>query len=949
MAGLIFLISAAFIFAVVGVIALLVKTSGQGELLREYGKRIALLEEGMSSFVSGKAPFVGAPSVGAGETGTESAVPAAAPVAADSPGGGAFSWGSPVEVAGDLPPLEEASRDLPPPAPEAAPLQAEPSAASSQADSDGAGEPPSPLAEAVGSFVRGGNLWVSGGVILLIVGFGTLIAYLASRGFFTLEMGIAAAAAAGLAMILGGWFQRRKRRIYFLVLQGGGMGLLYLSVFAAHRFTPWISAPAALLLISLLIPPGVVLAVFQRAQVLAVFAFLGGFAAPLLLSFPVRGGHVFLFSFYGVLAAGVFIISRFRSWSFLNLLAFLCVFGTALRWVMGDYRPSLFWSAQPFLLFYILLFTLLGLKPLGGKRKASPLPADHFVLLGTPFAAALLEWKIFSFVEHGYALVSLGFSAFYLLLALFILKFRREGMELIIRGFLSLAVFLANLAIPLELNPDVTGAIWAAEGALIFLLGLQRNSWPVSLGGLILHGGATAAFLAAFPLSAASPPFRGAPFTGSLIIGAAALVMAVLPGRYRDGEGKNLFAGGAFAPLALTLWGLSWWFLGWFFEFRRVVNGPEETFLVFTLLSSLGFYALARLLPFPLFKLALIPAPAFALYRVLGVVVSRTLAFFPREGSWIFSHNFFNRRGLISWLSFIFLEALLIILEGRKKRDSPGEEKPYSLRTFLVLLTTLILLSSSGRALTREWGLSESWTSLAGLLPLYALLVLIPFFPEPWRFSSFFRKTNLLMLPLGAALGLALWFIATLFIFGSPRPLPFYLPFLNPLDLLEGLCIAVFLFWRLGPSGRPAGPGEAEERPLISGAGLFVIADLAVFFWIIAVISRCLHFYGGVSRSALAGSGGFRISLFAFLGLYGILHIIGGRRIKNRPLWIAGAVMILLDISKFLILDLAGTGAGVRILSFFISGLILLFIGWAAPLPPVLKNREAETPAAGGE
>jgi uncharacterized membrane protein len=810
--------------------------------------------------------------------------------------------------------------------------------------------------EALGRFIRGGNLWVSGGVILLIAGFGVLIAYLANRGFFTLEMGIAAAALAGLVMILGGWFQRRKRRVYFLVLQGGGMGLLYLSIFAAHRFTSWISAPAALLLVSLLIPPLAVLAVFQRAQVLAVFAFLGGFAAPLLLSSPAGGGHVFLFAFYGVLAAGVFIISRFRSWSFLNLLAFLCVFGTALRWVMGSYRPSLFWSVEPFLLFYILLFTLLGLKPFGRKGGA-PLPADHFILLGTPFAAALLEWKLFSFIEHGYALVSLGFSAFYLLFALFILKFWRREMELVIRGFLSLALFLANLAIPLELNPEVTGALWAAEGALIFLFGLQRDSWPLSLGGLILHGGAAAAFAAGFSRASFSPPFRGAAFTGSLIIAVSALVMGALAGRYRtrEGERKNLFAGAAFAPfsLAITLWGLSWWFPGWFFEFRRVLNNPGEAFLVFTVLSAAGFYGLARLLPFSPFKLALVPAPVFALYRVLAVLIHRVTAFFPREGSWIFSHNFFDPRGLIPWLLFIVLEALLIILEGRKKRDAPGEERPYSLWTFAVLLITLILLASSGRALTREWRLSESWTSLAGLLPLYALLILIPLFPDRERFSSFFRKTNLFALPLGVSLVLALWFIATLFMFGSPRPLPFYVPLLNPLDLLEGLCIAAFLFWQLKSSfpgrfgGRAADRREAPaEKPFIPREGLFVIADLAVFLWIAAVISRCLHFYGGVSRSAMAGSGGFRISLFVFLGLYGIVHIIGGRRIKNRPLWIAGAVMILLDISKFLILDLAGTGAGLRILSFFVSGLILLFIGWAAPLPPDLK--EAEGPASEG-
>jgi uncharacterized membrane protein len=48
-------------------------------------------------------------------------------------------------------------------------------------------------------------------------------------------------------------------------------------------------------------------------------------------------------------------------------------------------------------------------------------------------------------------------------------------------------------------------------------------------------------------------------------------------------------------------------------------------------------------------------------------------------------------------------------------------------------------------------------------------------------------------------------------------------------------------------------------------------------------------------------------------------------------------VLTLADIAKLILLDMANTGTLARIASFFIAGLILLFIGWAAPLPPSLK------------
>jgi uncharacterized membrane protein len=48
------------------------------------------------------------------------------------------------------------------------------------------------------------------------------------------------------------------------------------------------------------------------------------------------------------------------------------------------------------------------------------------------------------------------------------------------------------------------------------------------------------------------------------------------------------------------------------------------------------------------------------------------------------------------------------------------------------------------------------------------------------------------------------------------------------------------------------------------------------------------------------------------------------------------------DIGKFIILDLAEAGAVIRIISFFIAGLALLFIGWAAPLPPASSGEGYE-------
>jgi len=277
------------------------------------------------------------------------------------------------------------------------------------------------LTDAIVSFVRGGNLWAAGGVALLTAGFATFITYVARRGFFTVEMGIATAAVFGLLMILFGWRFRSKRPGYFLILQGGGLGILYLSVYAAHKFTQYFNIPLSLALMTLLIFPMVILALFQNAQVLAVLAFIGGFATPLLLS----GGsenHLFLFCYYLILNGGVLAIGYFRPWKGLNLAAFFFTFAVSLSWVMARYRSEFFLSSEPFFLAYIITFTVLGLWGLKNQNYRFQHYSDLILILGTPAAAAVLQWKIFSFIEHGYAIIALTFSIFYLLIATAIFK-----------------------------------------------------------------------------------------------------------------------------------------------------------------------------------------------------------------------------------------------------------------------------------------------------------------------------------------------------------------------------------------------------------------------------------------------------------------------------------------------------------------------------------------------
>jgi len=681
------------------------------------------------------------------------------------------------------------------------------------------------LTDNIVSFVRGGNLWAAGGVALLTAGFAALITYLARRGFFTVDMGISASAFAGLFMILFGWRFRRKRPGYFLILQGGGLGILYLSVYAAHKFTSHFSAPLSLALMTLLIPPMVILALFQNAQVLAVLAFIGGFATPLLL---LNGSenHLFLFCYYLILNAGVLAIGYFRRWKGLNLAAFFFTFAVSLFWTMTGYRPEFFFSSEPFILAYIIIFTVLGLWGLRNQEYRFQHYSDIILILGTPVAAAAIQWKIFSFIAHGYAIIALAFSVFYLMLAVLIFKMNEK---------------------------------------------LSRRKDEA---------------------------------------------------RRTEDAKQNL-------PIwIIAIWGFAWWFGGWRYELSQIFSAPGGAFLLLVSLSAIFFWAVAAFFNLKFFIAGMVPAPITAAVTVIAVLGGDIFNY--SSGKPIFSYNFFDSSRINSWALFLILQALSFFFLRPKTAEAIERIKYQTLepawfrdtRLFIVILTALAVFGATGRFYAISLGLSESWVSLAGLFPIFAALVILPFGK---------RKLLFFILPLLLSGVLGLWFFISLFRSGDPSPLPFYLPVINFLDLLEGICIFCVHFWRIRIK---------DEMPAKTKRAFFATEDVFVFIWIVSILARSVHNFADLSWRALPASDEFQLCLLVFWALYGILHIVTGHRKKNRALWIAGAVLITADIAKLILFDMRGIGAVPRILSFFGAGFVLLFIGWAAPLPPPVAEEK---------
>ncbi len=393
------------------------------------------------------------------------------------------------------------------------------------------------LIAAARAWLLGGNTLLRVGVLLLFLGLAFLLRYATEGVVLPVALRYAAVAAGAIALLGLGWWLRRRNPSYALVLQGTGIAVLYLTVFAAMRLHPLLDPGMAFALLLLVTLCSAILAVIQDALGLAAAAALGGFAAPILTS-TGSGDHVALFSYFALLNAGIFAIAWFKAWRLLNLIGFVGTFGIGFAWGMRSYTPELLGSTQPFLLLFFVMYLGIGLLFARRKlREAAEAPSergellhwslrqgdyvDATALLGPPLVGFGLQLALVRHIEFAAAYSALALGLLYLGLARLLAQRGGARLLLLMEGCLALGVVFATLAIPLALDARWTSAAWAVEGAGIFWLGLRQRRRLARAFALLLQAGAALAFVADLDLGTETL-LAGSPL-GALMLGAALL------------------------------------------------------------------------------------------------------------------------------------------------------------------------------------------------------------------------------------------------------------------------------------------------------------------------------------------------------------------------------------------------------------------------------------------
>ncbi len=773
--------------------------------------------------------------------------------------------------------------------------------------------PDLPLIAAIKRFVTGGNTLVQAGVVVLFFGVAFLLRYLAEHSHVSIEVRLSAIAVGALALLTLGWRLRGRRSGYALALQGGGVGILYLTVFAALRLYGLLPPTLAFVILTAIAVLSAALAVLQDSSAFALIGVIGGFLAPLLAA-TGEGSHVVLFSYYAVLNFGIALIAWFKAWRPLNVAGFLFTFAIATVWGVLKYQPQDFASTEPFLIVFFLLYV--GIAVLFTLRQPLNLRGyvDGPLVFGTPIAAFGLQSGMLSHDAMALAYSALTLSAFYLLLTYGLRRRGDASQALLGESFLGLSVAFFTLAIPLALGSRLNSAAWALEGASLVWIGCRQDRRAARVVGtlLILASGCLLVRELQYPGHWQLP----LSLTPSVLLVSVACLFAM--SRLDRCAALRSYE----LPYAHVLFGagLLSWLAGGLCE---LPNGVPASYLS---AASLGFWSLSAWLLSELDRRAALRRAARAALCLLPVMYAFFAAALARG-----THPF-AAAGSLAWpLAF----AVFYVLAHRHESATRPEVRS-ALQTFCAWLLCLILGWESGWVVHLGVGAGAAeWMQAARIVPPALILGLLPRLVNrvAWPFAAH-RVTYLCIVGTGLSFGLAAWSLLGNFLLeGNAAPLP-YVPLLNPLDLAQGLVLLLLL--RHWLTLRAQSLLGRRVDPWLPPA---VLATLT-FVWLNGVLLRSLHQWIGVPLriDALAASTIVETSVSIFWSVLALAAMLLASRKGNRPAWMVGAVLLTLVILKLFLVDLSSVGSIERIVSFVGVGLAMLVVGYFSPLPPRPKE-----------
>ncbi len=327
------------------------------------------------------------------------------------------------------------------------------------------------------------------GVIAILFGVGFFIKFSFDNNLIGETGRVILGLAIGLGFIgAGEWFYRKYPK-YAFFLTGGGIAILYLSLYSAFGFYQMIDQLTAFLGMILVTLFSVVLSVRYNSIAIAGIALLGGFLTPLLISSSVVN-DIGQLTYIALLDLGLFALAFFRNW---KQLVWGTAVGTVLlvgSWFFGNYDTSKLFMTEFYFTLYWAIFTASTIVFYYFNDK-KPTNGDFGLMLVTGLLYMSVSYGILYADYSAYiGLLPLFLTAVYTVIALIGSNAKKETKALVYLP-VGMAVLFLTLVFPIQFDGYWITIAWFVEaGVMAWVAHLLRSrivsySIPIFALGLL--------------------------------------------------------------------------------------------------------------------------------------------------------------------------------------------------------------------------------------------------------------------------------------------------------------------------------------------------------------------------------------------------------------------------------------------------------------------------------
>lgn len=300
------------------------------------------------------------------------------------------------------------------------------------------------------------------GIFTLVLGIGYFVKYAIDKNWIgeTARAGIGLAVGAGI--MLAGHFLRKNYAVFASIITGGGIAVLYFTTTIAFREYHLFSQNTAFIITTLVTVVSIALAYYYKSEVLIIFAMLGGFSAPLMIS-TGQSNYLFLFTYLTLLNVGMLTTAFLKHWKSMGWTSYVFTSIYLFFWTLR--QPELL-----SIVFYIINYIIFYIFALQDHIKRNILsPWDTLMLVLINFSSIIGLIYIFNTLSYEpviiFPLLFAGVNALLLLR-----EYGKKNFGYSYSIFAGLTISLVTIAVALQFKSHLITSVWAVEASLLLYI-----------------------------------------------------------------------------------------------------------------------------------------------------------------------------------------------------------------------------------------------------------------------------------------------------------------------------------------------------------------------------------------------------------------------------------------------------------------------------------------------